>query len=390
MLFNFKLKYTKTIIIFLFLFKLCIINNIRAMLITLNLSNLKKLRILPFYNLFNNTIKKNTILLFELNKYHHECLPGYTKYFIDLGYYVDILIESNYIDSFYFFKEIENIRIITFNNIKEIILEAKNLSFIIKKYHFILVQTNFTKHKNLYSQLDILNNNKSFFVSHDTKHENINYLNYLTLNKIWVLGNFSRGLYVNPHYFGEIKKNEKNKKVRFFFTFTIGRNYKYLIDSIIRLKEENLNFDIIIMGRTKIFSSKNFPKSLKNIIISKFRASYSELYKLVESCDYIIIPLDSKNKIDNDYKFRRVTGSIQLVYGFLKPAIINENFSDFYHLNSKNSLIYSNVDLYKIMKKAILLNNVEYNNLRNNLRILEKHIYDLSINNIKKAFSKYQ
>ena len=81
---------------------------------------------------------------------------------------------------------------------------------------------------------------------------------------------------------------------------------------------------------------------MKNTFIFKFEASYSELYKSVESSDYIIIPLDSNNKIDIEYKYRRVTGSMQLVYGFLKPAIINKDFSSFYHLNRNNSLIYNN------------------------------------------------
>lgn len=239
-------------------------------------------------------------------------------------------------------------------------------------------------------KLDILNANNSFFVSHDTKYEKINYLHYAKQNKIWTLGNFSRGLYVNPHYIGYIKIPKKNKKVRFYFTSTRQRNYKYLVESITRLKKEKFNFEIIVTGRSKVFNSKNISKNLKDIFIFKNQASYYELYKSVESSDYIIIPLNPNNKSDNEYKYRRVSGSIQLVYGFLKPAIINEEFSRFYYLNNKNSLIFNNTDFYHIMKKAILLSNTKYNYLRNNLNIIEKQIYNISINNIKRAFNKYQ
>ena len=347
------------------------------------------LKVLSFYDLSNKTIENKTILIFEPNRCHHECLPGYTKYFIDLGFNVDILINYNRINSFYLFKEIENIRIVTFNNLKEIYLNANNLSFIIRKYQFILVETSFSQYMNLFIKLDILNANYSFFVSHDTKYEKINYLKYSKQNRIWTLGNFSRGLYVNPHYIGYIKIPKKNKKVRFYLTSTPKRNYKYLVQSITRLKRENLNFEIIVTGRSKTFTSKNISKYLNDIFIFKNEVSYYEMFKLVENSDYIIIPLNPKNKNDNEYKYRRVTGSIQLVYGFLKPAIINKDFSSFYYLNNKNSLIYNNTDFYNIMKKAILLSDSKYNNLRHNLMAIEKKIYNISINNIKKVLNIY-
>ena len=63
------------------------------------------------------------------------------------------------------------------------------------------------------------------------------------------------------------------------------------------------------------------------------------MYKLIESSDYIIIPLDPNSEYDKEYKEIKATGSIQLMLGFLKPAIINQNFSDFYNLNNNNKLI---------------------------------------------------
>ena len=351
----------------------------------------KHLKILPFYNLSISEIKNKTILLFEPNEYHHECLPGYAKYFIDLGFNVDILMKYNKINSFYLFKEIENTRIVTFKNLKDIYLNSNNLSFIIKKYQYILVQTYFSIHKNIFTKLNILNMNNSYFVSHDTKYEKINYLYLSKQNRIWTLGNLSRGLYVNPHYIGHIKIPKKNEKTRFYFTSTPKREYQYLLKAITQLKEENFNFDIVVTGRSaKIFNSKNISKNINDIFIFKNEVSYYELFKLVESSDYIIIPLNPKRKNDNEYKYRRVSGSIQLVYGFLKPAIINKDFSSFYYLNDKNSLIYNNTDFYYIIKKAILLSNTKYNNLRHNLFVIERNIYNISINNIKKAFNIFQ
>ena len=47
----------------------------------------------------------------------------------------------------------------------------------------------------------------------------------LEKNRIWTLGPFNIGLQVNPHYFGNIKIKDKNKRTRFFIISTQSRNY---------------------------------------------------------------------------------------------------------------------------------------------------------------------
>lgn len=58
-------------------------------------NNLYSLKINNLSNILYYHIKKNTILIFENNNHHYECTPGYSKYFIDLGYNVDIIMHSN-------------------------------------------------------------------------------------------------------------------------------------------------------------------------------------------------------------------------------------------------------------------------------------------------------
>jgi len=356
-----------------------------------NLSNNKKnsIEVRPFNELFNITIKRNTILIFEPNKYHHECTPGYTKYFIDLGYNVDILMHILGINSMILLDEIENIRLFTFKNRDQIMKNYKNLAFIIQNYYdYVLLQSTDKNKKSLYIKLNLLNVNNSIFVFHEISWADIYYIKYFAQNRIWTLGNISKGIQVNPHYFGNIKIKGKNKKTRFFITSTAYRNYKNLIESVKKLKKENFNFDLIVTGRSKRFGSKKIPKIIKKNFIFKYKVSYSELYKYIQSSDYIIIPLDPNSENDILYKTTKASGSIQLVYGFLKPAIINENFSEFYQLNDKNSLLYNNHNLYEIMKKSILLNKKDYKTMQNNLQILAKVIYKKSILNIQKVIPK--
>jgi hypothetical protein len=88
-------------------------------------------------------------------------------------------------------------------------LNAKNLSFILKKYVLVLLQTTDPNRKNIYINLGILNISKTIFVFHNYRFINFGYLNYLNQNRIWTLGNFKKGLKINPHYFGNISEKKK-------------------------------------------------------------------------------------------------------------------------------------------------------------------------------------
>ena len=340
-----------------------------------------------FKELFNSNIKKHSILIFEPNKYHHECSPGFSKYFIDLGYNVDLLIHRNGIDSFYLFDGTKNIRLFIFKNLKHIQRKTKKLSRIMKKYDFVLVQSTDQKRKDLYINLKFLKRNNTIFVFHEITFAERIYSKYFNGNRIWTLGNMSKGKQVNPHYFGNIKIRELNSKTRFFMTSTAHRSYYYLIETVMKLYENNFSFEIIITGRSKRFLKQKIPECLHKIFKFKSKVSFLELYRDIESSDFIIIPLNPKSKNDNLYKTTKVTGSMQLVLGFLKPALINKKFSDFYNLNNKN-IIYNNHNLYDVMKKAINMNNKEYKILQSNLYKLENKIYNASIDNIIKTIDE--
>lgn len=171
-------------------------------------------------------------------------------------------------------------------------------------------------------------------------------------------------------------------------TSTANRDYKYLIDCLKRLKKENVNFEIIITGRSNKLNQKKLPKNLVDNFRFRIGASYLELYQIVENSDYIIFPIDFSGKYDIEFKKFKASGTIQLVYGFLKPAIIHEEFAYFYNLDKMTSLLYNNYTLYNILRKAIFLNQREYTMIRKNLDSIVKKIYDTSLNNIKKIIKE--
>ena len=383
MIYNKRLKYIFLLILTLDLIKLQILLIGKKNVIELKKRIIKKHNFIEF---FNNTINKKTILIFESRNFHNECTPGYTKYFIDLGYNVDILMRYQGIDSFSYFNDSnENIRVFLYNKLREI-KKRKKFNLIIKKYDYIMLETFFKEEKELFKELHLYNNN-SIFIFHEIElfDKHLTKSKYFNKNRVWTLGNSNIGLQVNPHYFGNIPIKGKSKKTKFFLTSTIKRDYKPLIESVNHLHKENFNFEIIVTGRDSSFNSNSISANISNYFIFNHHVSYSELYQLVDNSDYIIILLSPDNKYDEIYKTKKVTGSYQLSLGFNKPCLINNEFADYYDFNSQNSLIYNDINLYSAMKKAILMHNTEYKKIQHNLQIKKTELYNISINNVKRA-----
>lgn len=130
---NYYIRFCFIILLLCFVF--LIYNNSMA-------QNKNVLKVVSFYELFNKIEPINKrVLIFEPNHYHYECTPGFTKYFVDLGYNVDIIMQPSGIDSFIYFNKIEKICLFIYDNLNEINKNIYQLSLVIRKYDFVLVQT---------------------------------------------------------------------------------------------------------------------------------------------------------------------------------------------------------------------------------------------------------
>ena len=350
--------------------------------------NLSQIKVRYLKNFFKYSIKTNTILIFEPSLYHYECTPGYTKYFIELGFNVDIIMHEMGISTFDLFNssESESIRLFIYKDRAEAIKYGQILELLSDKYYYLLIETTEPLREKIYIKQEFLNKNNSIFVFHHLDYiGKMNFSQYNFQNRIWSIGNFSTGLQVNPHYFGKLRSRDKNKITRFLITSSRHRSYEFIVSASRKLKQENLDFQIIVVGKFITFSEKNITEELKSNFIFRYNISYIDLYKTVESVDFIIINLDPKNKKDGEFLKTRVTGSAQLVYGFCKPALINKNFSKIYSMTEDNSLIYDQNNFFQIMHKAISLNNNDYQKLKKGLFELSNYIYFNSMNNVKKT-----
>ena len=354
------------------------------------INGFKKVKVYQLSKLSKWNIKDKTILLFEPNHYHYECSPGYAKYFVDLGYNVDVLMKKQGKDSFYFFDNKDKIRLFIYDNLKQIRNYAKVLRSHFRSYSYIVIQTLSTKTFGTISKLGLNRNGKVIYIFHFTYYYKILHFSSIkNKNRVWTLGNFSVGLQVVPFYIGNLKLKNKNKRTRFFTVSTVSRQYNYLISAFEKLKDNNFDFDVIVVGKVKRFSTKNISEKLKDNFIFNYKVNYETLYKLVYSSDYIIITLDPDDKKNRIFKNKKVTGSAQLSLGFIKPALINKYFQDKYDMNEENSFPFDKKNIYNTLKKAVLFNNENYKKMQLNLINLANKAKEKSMINIKKTLNSF-
>ena len=340
--------------------------------------------------IFDSKIDNNTVLIFENSLYHQECTPGYTKYFLELGYKVDIIFDHFGLNSFCLFEDMKNIRIFTFySSLYQMTKNPEKFRTIFKNYSYILIESTEGWRRDFYEKLGLFERNSSIFLVHG--HGSIEAAGILIFshqNRVWSIGNLQNTLFVKPHYFGKINLRKKNNRTTFFVQSNGHRNYTYITLAAEKLKKENLDFEVIVIGKGRAFSYQNINNNLKDNFKFKYSVSFIELYKSVDRCDFIIINLYPV--LNDEYRTIRVTGAAQLSYGFLKPALIHKGFADFYNMSAENSLIFDDNNFYEVMREAILLTDEEYQQKQNELINLSERLYNISLHNVNKTINSIQ
>ena len=307
---------------------------------------------------------------------------------MDLGYNVDVILDSFGLNTFYFFDLNEKIRLFTFYSLSQFSDYSKEFQLIFKNYSYIVIETTESYKNKTYDDLGFYKMNNTIFVIHHSEYINsTGNISLYNQNRIWSIGNLKNTLYVNPHYFGDFKARNKNIITRFFITSTGDRNYNDLVLAAEKLKNENLDFEVIVIGKEEAFSKANLSENLQSNFEFKYHVIFKELYEAVDSSDYIIINLYPNYTSNDQYRSTRITGASQLSYGFLKPALIHKDFAEFYNMNNKNSFLFDNSNFYQIMRKAILLNEHKYKRKQKNLYELSNSLYSISLQNVIKTLN---
>lgn len=378
-----------------------------------NLSKHKVFQILGFkfkfrvngkkkYRKFGENIKDNSVLIIEANNCHAEMTFGYAKYFKDLGYTVDIILNNNL--------RHDNPAACSTEDVYDrlIFLEPYQIKgFLssndyIPKYDFVLVNS-----YHLYYECSE-DDAKSFdsvfpdrkmpkfaelFVEHHLDKINSNLLKE---NKIIQLADFKsksiNPVFVNPHYYKEIETHNKNKMTNFI---TVGanqmfrKNHAILVNSIEELIKKGItNFKVTIAGDSRFFE---YPENIKEFLDIKGILPFKEMYNEIENADFLLPLLDPENEFHNRYISDGTSGSFQLIYGFIKPCIIAEKFAAPHYFNTENSIIYSkNQDFTGAMEQAIAMENNKYSYLCKNLKTTSEDIYKKSLANLSEMLDYHK
>lgn len=335
-------------------------------------------------------VRTNSVLVVEPNPYHGEIIPGFIKYFQDLGYNVDLYwrYENNKTNS-----------ICDLNNVNKFICSPKLYKKILQnkkigdyEYCFVSTTTYVKPDRTDVAFFDYLGyvpetKYGAFIVEHNLRLclKRYDEGKWLAKGRLFTLSGFDGTPMLNPHYFKKsVQRHEKNKTTTFVVAGRFIKSEKVFLNAVNKLIEDNVtNFQIIIIGvKTKI--PKNLGRYIKCVGFVKF----PKMYSIIDKSDFILPLLNYEDEYQKKFLTESTTGSRQLSLGFVKPVIINELFGRVYDFDNKNSILYPGHNLFDAMKKAIELSNNDYSIMRNNLQKLADKVYQESLNNLREATGK--
>ncbi len=353
--------------------------------------------IIEYAKTANANIKENSILIVEPNDCHGEVIPGYVKYFKDLGFNVDIVItpQQNEKHSVFMFDDTDtNIFILNRKSIKEFLSSKKieHYKYIVFTSHIMYERINYIIFPTIFQHFPVLENyrDKLFVVEHHFESADKQLLENKHIIMLTKLPSQNENVIcANPHYFGDITITSKNPVITEFIM--VGaieakrRNCNILIDAVNKLVESGFdNFRITVIGRG---SMDAIPEKLRKYFNILGYVPYDVMYKEMEKADFFLPLIDPDNPEHDRYITVGTSGSFQLIYGFQKPCLIAEKFAATHYFNNENSIIYkTNSNLADSMKKAILMPPQDYLKKQEALKSLAEDLYKKSLDNLEKYF----
>ena len=344
-------------------------------------------------------IELKKVLILEPHPYHEIILPGFSKYFEDLGYQTDIFIQEAVKNSNCFdrFKYPPSITTFKPNNIRK---RLKNKD--IEQYDFIF-----------FSSLEYLHKKfRGKFVDYlgfepKTKHgllgcyhtisfiEEFNDEKNFEEGRFFTISGFSHKEFktemLTPIHLGQVHiKTQLNEKIRFITVGNVtnySKNHNLLFNAIDKLIENNYtNFEVIVIGKGDF----EVPEKYEHYIKYLGALNYPDMYKEMEQADFFLPLLDPNNENQRRYLTCCTTGSKLLILGFLTPCLINEEFAKVYDFNDSNSIVYDENNLFEAMKQATEVKQEQYTIMQENLKELTNDIYQKSLKNLKTEVEKLE
>ena len=332
-----------------------------------------------------NIVVKSALVV-EVNNFHGECVLGHVKYLMDLGYSVDVLLNSAMESENPLRNIFDNSVHVEFMNPDEIILKLKN--GYASEYDVCLLNSN-TLYEYNFLATDIVrktdSSTKILAVEH--RQDNIS-SKVLETSSVLVLKKFN--FEVNPHYFGIIPDHNKHKVTQFITAGNIEsfrKNHEMLKNAVSQLVDGGYeNFHVTVIGKGSL---GEIPEKIARHITATGRISYDEMYKRMAEADFFLPLLNPENSEHNRYLSSGTSGSFQLIYGFNLPCIIEQKFAATHLFTKDNSIIYcQNRTFADALKAAIDMPEEKYRELKSALKETSQNIYESSLHNLEQAIKQ--
>lgn len=332
-----------------------------------------------------------TFILWEPCSHSHgEIVPGYAKYLLELGYKVLVLVTPARIDEGLFSRfshpglqvaDLSQRRIRRFMRRPEIGSAAGVLITTAGKLpdrpdgrpDLVRVFGGHVPHRVL-------------LVEHDARRRLARDAwdpHFITLRRINLDG--VRSVVVNPHFFGTFPAAGKNRKTVFLIVGAARakrRNQDLILHSAERLiAAGHVDFEIRMVGKS---DGRPVPEALRDHVHTLGRIPFSRLYEEASTCDYILTAFQQDNPDHDFYRTTGTSGAFQLAYGFGRPCIVQEAFTEGTMLDRSNSLLYGkDEEMFDAMRAAILLSPEKHAELRQSMIAGAQDLHDRSLANLR-------
>ena len=343
---------------------------------------------------------KKNVFLVEFNQWHTEVLPGYCKYFQDLGFNVFVLTRyKGYVDNPFCLFE---------NPPARFYMNLSQMKRLFSSVDFKKIAYTLTTSERIYFQVDgkvswtlvwdfigcpPMGKYGCGVIAHgldDSQHvyqpNNIRNWNFdQVLDKTFVLtpfllNNKRQMPMLNPFYFGEVKRHRKNKQTLFVVVGTIAKNKRNFSEFLNICEKLTGDWELLVIGTVQEPSLFN---SLPSKVKILGRLPFSSMYKVLAQADFFLPLLDPNEELHFRYKNDSTSGSRQLCLGFCVIPVIDRWFGEHYHFSEENALLHNAGELSVAMQRAIDMKDDEYQKMVDSLKQNAEQVYNESMNNLK-------
>ena len=330
-------------------------------------------------------------MLVEANDTHGVVIAGYLKYFQDMEYNIDILVNPAAVSERPFCRlDLSDVSVFT-SDFPLLSLFFASSKF--REYRHIVLMTSaayFHETNGMYTSAlayypQLRKHPSLFVVEHDLNDvERFNEQSLMSSRHLITLGHFPRTVFVSPILFGNVRLTQGNGAT---FICVGGiqkdrKNHRKLLAAMEELVLSGLNFKVIVIGRGEL---EDLPERIRPYVEITGRIDFPRMFEQMGKARFYLPLLDPNNPAHDRYITSGVTGSAQLIYAFGKVPVIHPHFASFYGFDAANAIIAA--DLAEGMRTAITLNPQEYESKQAALVKLSDKLRKESIDNLKEIFS---